>query len=180
MILIGKLLLKLIGWKTVGSLPQEKKCVIIAAPHTSNWDFIIGRLSYLASGKKIFFLIKKEFFFFPVGGILRKLGGIPVDRGRKNNTIQQVAKLFNEQDELFLTVAPEGTRKKVKRWKRGFYLIEKRSNVPIYMGKINYKTKEIGFFTKLETTDDIEADMKTLKSFYKNACARHPEKFSAE
>jgi len=178
MILLSKVLMKILGWKTNGALPEDKKCVIVAAPHTSNWDFIIGRLSYYASGKKIIFLIKKEFFFFPFGGILKKLGGVPVDRSRNNNTVEQVAKIFRENDQVFLTIAPEGTRKKVKKWKRGFYLIAKRSKVPIYLGMINYKDKEIGYFKKFEMTDDINADMIKIKNHYKNAFPKFPENFS--
>ncbi len=174
---LSKLILKLLGWKFEGQFPYHKKSVVIAVPHTSYWDFIIGRLYYSMMGLKVSFLIKKESFSFPFANILRSMGGIPVDRSKKTNMVEQLVKLFNEREYLYLTIAPEGTRQKVTYWKRGFYYIAQKANVPIVLGFIDYKKKVCGIKHIFNTSGDIEADMKKIKSYYKNVSAKYPEKF---
>ena len=142
----ANLILKLAGWKIVGKIPQDvKKCVIIAAPHTSNWDFVIGRLAYWSLGVPVKFLIKKEAFNHPLGSLVKKMGGIPVDRKKSTNLVDQVAALFQEYEILNVIVTPEGTRKLVHNWKRGYYYIALKAEVPLVLGFADYNKKEAGF-----------------------------------
>src|ERR1035437_264758 len=122
---ISRIFLKIIGWNIYGSLPEGlTKAVLIAAPHTSNWDFVIGRAGFYKLGlKKVKFLIKKEMFKFPLGPVIKSWGAIPTDRGKNNNTIAQVSKMFAEEKKLLLLITPEGTRSYVEHWKKGFYHI---------------------------------------------------------
>ncbi len=177
--LIARIILKLWGWKLQGIIPQGiKKCVIIAAPHTSNVDFFIGRLAYFAIGVKIKFLIKKEVFVFPLGPILKAWGGIPVDRGKRNNIVDEVVKLFNSTDSAYVLITPEGTRKLAKRWKKGFYFIAQQAQVPIALGYADYAKKEAGVGSVINPSGNYEKDLKIIQDFYRDKTARHPEKFN--
>ncbi len=172
------LIIKIIGWKNESIIEIDDKCVVIAGPHTSMWDFIMAWLFFNSTGIKSSYLIKKEAFFFPLGYIVKAMGGIPVDRSHGNNMVDIVAKKFRESKKLHLIITPEGTRKKVKNWKKGFLYIAKRANVPIYIGYINYEKKAIGFFERFEPTGDIKADMKYVQNLYKDSKPKHPERFS--
>nr|MBC8460835.1 1-acyl-sn-glycerol-3-phosphate acyltransferase [Deltaproteobacteria bacterium] len=136
-------ILRLFGWNTNGALPDGiKKAVVVNAPHTSYWDFVVGRLTFWAIRVNIRFLIKKEVFFFPLGWLLEKLGGLPVDRGRnKCNIVTQVVRMFHEHDALVVVITPEGTRKRVEQWKKGFYLIALKAGVPLALSFIDYGNK---------------------------------------
>ncbi|HBF88335.1 MAG TPA: acyltransferase [Bacteroidales bacterium] len=177
-IMISKWILKLMGWKIVGEYYKVDKCIIVVAPHTSMMDFVVGRLFFNTLPIKVHFVIKKEMFFFPLGYLLKALGAIPVDRGTRNNMVDQLADLFNSKDKMFLIITPEGTRKKVLRWKRGFYFIAEKANVPIYTGILDYKKKEIFVGEQFIPTGDIEVDMKAIRLRYKGATGKHPEYFS--
>ena len=174
---LSKFILKMSGWTIDIKKPDCKKYVIIMTPHTSNWDFIIGKLVYNVLGIKTSFLIKKEMFFFPLNIILRSLGGIPVNRGKSVNLVENIIKIFNEKDEFVLTITPEGTRKKVTRWKRGFYFIAQKANVPIFLGYLDYKEKKAGDWGIFIPQDNLEKDIQIIKNYYKNVNAKHPEKF---
>lgn len=177
--LLAKFILWLMGWKIVGSIPADiKKCVILAAPHTSNLDFYIGRLAYWGLGVPVKFLIKKEAFQNPLGGLLKKFGGISVDRAKSNNLVEEVAVLFNEYDVLNVIITPEGTRRLVTNWKRGFYYIAQRAHVPIIMGFIDYKSQRAGFGPVLYPSGDFDKDFALIQDFYKTKSARHPELFN--
>jgi len=165
------------GWKIDYNIPKYDKCIAMMAPHTSNWDFIIGRLFYSAIEIKPSFLIKKEIFVFPLNYILRSLGGIPINRSKSTNLVEKVIKMFEEKEHFVLTITPEGTRKKVTKWKRGFYFISKKAKVPIILGYLDYKNKIAGVYGEYTPTDDIDKDLEIIKSYYKNANAKHPEKF---
>lgn len=177
---LGEKTLKLLGWKIVGNIPDDvKKCVIAVAPHTCIADFILGRLAYCSVGKPVKFLIKKEFFDnFILRGLLKKLGGIPVDRSRNNNTVNEVSALFKQYDELNLIITPEGTRKLVHRWKRGFYYIAEKAHVPIVLGFLDFKKKELGFGPMLYPTGDFDEDWKIMEKFYRGINAKHPERYN--
>ncbi|MBK9291076.1 MAG: 1-acyl-sn-glycerol-3-phosphate acyltransferase [Bacteroidetes bacterium] len=176
---ISGFILWLIRWKVTGSVPPHiKKCVIIAAPHTSNWDFVIGRLAYWKLGVPVRFLIKREAFDHPLGGLVKALGGIPVDRKKSNNLVEQVAEMFDHYDVLNVIITPEGTRRLVTEWKRGFYYIALRANVPIVIGFIDYKRRVGGFGPVIYPTGDFDVDFKIIQDFYKDKTARHPEKFN--
>lgn len=176
---ISKFALNLFGWNTSGSLPQGvDKAILIVAPHTSNWDFIIGRLTFWASKVRIRVLIKKEVFFFPFGPLLRSMGAVPVARGKKNNMVDEVAHLLNTHDKLVVVITPEGTRQLSRKWKKGFYLIAMEAKVPIALAFIDYKSKTGGVGPLFTPTGDYEKDMQYIQEFYKSKTARHPEKFS--
>ncbi len=169
-------LFKIFGWKILQNYPKDvKKCVVVMAPHTSNWDFVIGKLAFLQYGVKVKFLIKKDLFFFPFGFFLKKMGGIPVDRKAKNNMTKYAASLFNSHEELFLVFTPEGTRKYSPNWKKGFYFIALEAKVPIYLGSIDYKKKIGGFDSIFHPTGDIDKDIAEIKERLKKYSGKVPE-----
>ncbi|MDR0969252.1 MAG: 1-acyl-sn-glycerol-3-phosphate acyltransferase [Lentimicrobiaceae bacterium] len=176
---ISKIVVKISGWKIIGELPKEiKKCVIIVAPHTSMWDFVIGRLVYWTFDVPVRFLIKKEMFDNPFGWLLKKFGGIPVNRGKQNNMIDYVTKLFDRFEKLNVVITPEGTRKFTRHWKKGFYYIALKANVPIAIAFIDYGKKEGGFGPMLYPSGNFDADFKIIEDFYKTKTARHPKQFN--
>ena len=176
---IARFIMKLFGWKMVGELPKDKKAVVISVPHTSIMDFIWGKLTFMSKGIPTFILMKKEFFFFPLGMILRAMHVIPVDRGNKdNNLVEQMVEEFKKRDTMYLTITPEGSRKKRKKWKKGFLVIAKQAGVPVYLGRIDYKYKYCTWGTRFEPSDDPDADLRYIMSTYKDAHPRHPENFS--
>ncbi|MBF8151081.1 1-acyl-sn-glycerol-3-phosphate acyltransferase [Winogradskyella sp. F6397] len=162
---------KVLGWKVVGntnfSKDTIKKSVIIAVPHTSWHDFYIGVLLRKLSNVKTNFVGKKELFTWPFGYYFRAIGGRALDRTSGQNKVEAIAKLFNDTDEFRLTLAPEGTRKKVENWKTGFYYIAKKANVPIIMFTLDFKNKQNKISEPFYPTDNIEADFKTMKAFFK-------------
>ncbi|OFX49286.1 MAG: hypothetical protein A2046_10345 [Bacteroidetes bacterium GWA2_30_7] len=176
--MISRTLLSMMGWKIEGSFPDVKKAIVIVAPHTSMMDFFLGRLFFSAIGIKVNFLIKQELFFFPSGIILKSLGALPVARNQKNNMVEKISQLFSSKKRMFLVITPEGTRKKTTNWKRGFYLIAQRSNVPIFLGAIDYKKKILIVGPRFDITGNIEADIKSIKRFYVGVSAKHPENFT--
>jgi 1-acyl-sn-glycerol-3-phosphate acyltransferase len=177
---LAAFILKLLGWHTDGSLPDGiKKAVVVSAPHTSAWDFVIGRLTFWAIRVNIRFLIKKESFVFPIGILLRWIGGVPVARGKyKSSMIQDVTDMFNSTEELLVVVTPEGTRRRVEQWKKGFYMIALSANVPIALSYIDYGKKTGGIGPILHPSGDYEKDLKFIQDYYRGVTARHPERFN--
>lgn len=175
---IARILFRWSGWRLVGDLPQSGKFVVVSAPHTSNWDFIVGRLFYLAYDINPKVLIKKESFFFPMGYFLRKLGGVPVDRTGHNAIINSAVRALNQSDDMFLTITPEGTRKLNPNWKLGFYYIALKAKVPLLLSYFDYKHKTVGVGDIFMPTGDVPGDMRRIKLFYKDIHPRHPERFS--
>lgn len=165
------------GWKIEGITDFPVKCVICVAPHTSNWDLIMGKLIYSSLGKKACFLIKKTWFFFPMNIIFRSIGGIPVDRSKKTSLTEQMANVFNERDSFHLAITPEGTRKKNSEWKRGFYYIASEAKVPILIAVLDYKEKTVYFKTVFHPTGDADADIEKIKSYYINATGKHQDRW---
>jgi len=175
---ISRFLLWALGWKIDGAIPfGEKKAVIVAAPHTSNWDFIIGRLAYFVMGVKVRFLIKNEVFVWPFGRLVKTLGGIPIDRSRSNDMVRQISKLFEENESLFVVITPEGTRSLVTRWKKGFYYIACEAKVPVVLAYLDYKNKQGGIGPVFFPSGEYEKDIEIIRNFYKDKAGRHPEKF---
>ncbi|TXB67182.1 glycerol acyltransferase [Vicingus serpentipes] len=174
---IAAFIYKLLGWKTVGSIPPElKKYVILAAPHTSNWDFLYGRLYFYIFKIPVKFFIKKEWFFFPMGFLFDLMGGVPVDRSKNTNLTDEIAKSFEQNDKMAMMVTPEGTRSYSPDWKKGFYFIAQKANVPIILGFLDYPNKEAGFGPVFYPTGDIDKDIEEIKSFYRTKKGRFPEK----
>jgi len=170
---------KILQWKIVGntnmSIDTIKKAVIIAVPHTSWHDFYIGVLLRKTIGLKTNFIAKKELFIGPIGWYLKAIGGEPIDRKSNENTVESVTTLFNSRDEFRMTLAPEGTRKKVTEWKTGFYHIAKKANVPIIMFSLDFGKKENKISEPFYPTNDKDADFKFMKSFYEGVVGKIPE-----
>jgi 1-acyl-sn-glycerol-3-phosphate acyltransferase len=175
----SQLFLKFLGWKVKGTLPEEDKCIVIAAPHTSNWDFFYGWLFYTSLGGKAQIMIKENVFVFPLSILLRWMGAIPVDRRPGNKMIEKLALEFKKSDRLHLAIAPEGTRSKVTTWKKGFLVIARRANVPIYLAYADYKKKELGLLGKYYATENHDLDLKEIKHRYEGITPKHPNQFTA-
>jgi 1-acyl-sn-glycerol-3-phosphate acyltransferase len=169
---------KLLGWKTEVTIPNYDKCVICAAPHTSNWDLFIGKLFYGAIGRKTSFMMKKEWFFFPLGILFKAVGGIPVDRDRRTSLVDQMKQKFDKSEHFHLAITPEGTRKANPNWKKGFYFIAQKAQVPIALIGIDYTKKTIYATKAFIPTGDIEKDMKEIKLYFKDFKGKNPENFS--
>ncbi|MDE5790160.1 MAG: 1-acyl-sn-glycerol-3-phosphate acyltransferase [Muribaculaceae bacterium] len=173
--------LKLAGWKVDITAPRRDKCIICVAPHTSNWDFILGLCAYHSLGRKANFLMKKFWFFFPLGFLLKSLGGIPVPaRDKKSNLTDDIISKFETETYINLAVTPEGTRSKVEKWRTGFLYISYGANVPIQLGVIDYSTKTIIVKDEYFPTGDVESDMKYVKDYYSQYInvGKYPEKFA--
>jgi len=166
MIWLSRFILKISGWRIEGSLPDIRKIVLIAAPHTSNWDFPITIFIAFAVKAKIFWMGKDALFRFPFGALFKWLGGIPVDRSRSNNIVEQMIRKFSDNERLIVTIPPSGTRKKVMKWKTGFYYIAIGADVPVVLAFLDYRKKTGGFGPVFFPTGDIESDMKEIRSFY--------------
>ncbi|WP_297092042.1 1-acyl-sn-glycerol-3-phosphate acyltransferase [uncultured Draconibacterium sp.] len=179
---ISIFLLKLMGWKTVGEKAPDNKCIIIGAPHTSAWDFVISWLFYTSKGAVANVLIKKEFFFWPLGYFIKKMGGLPIDRSKGANVIRQTINLINTNEYVHLALTPEGTRSLNKRWKAGFHIIAKETGIPVYLGYFDWGRKEISIGEKFELSDDARQDIRRMKDFYreKGIKGKFPELFSTE
>jgi len=159
---------RLAGWKIDGRMPEEKKFIIIVAPHTSNWDFMIGLCVRGIMRFDAKFLGKKELFRFPFGSLFRWLGGLPVDRSRNANLVDEVVELFKEREKLILAIAPEGTRKYVKKWKTGFYFIALKAKIPIVLASFDYPSKTVFASKPFYPTGNLQEDMKVIYEFYRN------------
>lgn len=159
--------LKLTGWKAEGEIPSYlKKCVMIAAPHTSNWDLPFTLMIAFSLRAKIYWMGKEQIFKFPFRRLMMWMGGISVDRSKSNNMVQASVDTINEAEQLFLVVPPEGTRSKVTYWKTGFYHIAHNADVPILLGFLDYAKKTGGILGTFKTTGDIEADMREIQALY--------------
>lgn len=169
---------KILGWKTVVTVPDSDKYIICAAPHTSNWDFLIGKLFYAAIGRDTGFMMKKEWFFFPLGSLLRYMGGIPVYRDKKTSLVDQVAQEFVKRKTFHLAITPEGTRSRNPNWKKGFYYIALKANVPIMLIGIDYKEKTITAEKMIVPTGDVENDMQEIKQYFMRFTGKNPENFA--
>jgi 1-acyl-sn-glycerol-3-phosphate acyltransferase len=170
--------LKVFGWRLEGRLPDVDKLVVIAAPHTSNWDLPVLLSLGFSLRAKACWLGKHSLFKRPFGFLVRWMGGIPVYRSASHNMVEQTVETFRNSEKLILAIPPEGTRSKVSHWKTGFYYIALGAETPIAMGFIDYKRKVVGIGPTLYPTGDIEADMEVLRNFYANVTAKYPDKAS--
>lgn len=175
---LSRWILKITGWNAFTTVEEPKKSIICVAPHTSNWDFPIGKLSYIAMGREASFLIKASWFFFPMNFFFSALGGVPVDRSRKNSITDQMADEFSKREHFHLAITPEGTRGWVEKWKMGFYHIAVKANVPIQLAYIDYGKKELAITKIFYPTGNEEADLKEILEYYKGVTAKFPEKFN--
>jgi 1-acyl-sn-glycerol-3-phosphate acyltransferase len=174
---LGRLALRLTGWRVVGGVPSAAKYVLIAAPHTSNWDFPVGLMVVFALRLKVYWMGKSSLFPPLLGSVMRWLGGIPVNREKAGNLVQATVAAYQRNERLVVVVPPEGTRSKVKQWKTGFYYIAQGAGVPIALGYLDFRKKEAGLSTMFEPTGDVEADMAAIRAFYAGISGKNPDKF---
>ena len=174
---LAKWILDRSGWKFACNIPPTAKCVICVAPHTSNWDFVLGELCIRSVGRTAGFLMKNTWFFFPMGVLLRRIGGIAVKQHQHTNVTEQVVQEFAAHDQLMIAVTPEGTRSPNAKWHHGFLYISKQAQVPIVLAYIDYGCRKVCLDRLFHPTDDVEADMETIKRYFSGFTARFPEKF---
>jgi len=172
------LLYKRLGWTKNVTVPHPDKYIICLAPHTSNWDFLLGQLYAGAEGWKINFLMKKEWFFWPLGVLFKKLGGIPVWRSKHTSMTDNLAATAKSSSTFRLCVTPEGTRSPNPDWKKGFYVIAQKANLPILLYGIDYERKYIECVHTIIPTGDIEKEMWEIKQYFQGFKGKHPEKFT--
>ncbi len=171
-------LYRLMGWHTNISVAFPNKCIVCLAPHTSNWDFVIGHLFSKAEGFKSSYLMKKEWFFFPLGWIFRKTGGIPVYRKKHVSMTDSLAEAAIKESEFHLCVTPEGTRKPNPDWKKGFYFIALKAKIPILLFGVDYEKKLIECIHSIIPSGDVEKELAEIKHYYKDFKGRHAENFA--
>lgn len=168
----------ILGWKSEVTVPDFDKYIICAAPHTSNHDLFIGKLFLASVGRKSGFMMKKDWFFWPLGYIFRAMGGIAVDRKKKTSLVNQMIAIAKEKKFFHLAITPEATRKKNPNWKKGFYYIAKGANIPIILIGIDYEKKCVYANKVIYPSGDIEKDMIEIKEYFKELKGKHPENFS--
>lgn len=174
--LIARFLLWILGWRVKGKLPDFPKFVLIGAPHTSNWDFVLflGLIFHLRAN--VHFMGKAELFRWPIGWFFRYCGGVPVDRKKSTGLVDQMVKVYNESEKFILTIAPEGTRHHVVEWKRGFYHIAKSAGVPIVMAVVDGRHKEVRVGQVFQPTEDMEADMTAIQGYFSGVAGINPRR----
>lgn len=168
-------ILKLFGWKLDLRLPTESKVVVVGAPHTSNWDFILAMLAMPALDFQFNWVGKHTMFVKPIDKLFIKMGGVPLDRGNSSGFIEHVIELFSQRERFALAIAPEGTRSYRPRWKTGFYHIAVGAGVPIALGYLDYKTKTVGVGKTFYPSGDIDKDFEIIAEFYADKVGKRPE-----
>ncbi|MCB9245489.1 MAG: 1-acyl-sn-glycerol-3-phosphate acyltransferase [Flavobacteriales bacterium] len=165
-----------LGWTIEGNWPAEhRKYLIVLAPHTSNWDFMIGLCVRATSGVNSHYLGKKELFRFPFGWLFRKLGGYPVERSRNTNFVDAVVKIYEKHDDFIVTITPEGTRKSNPEWKTGFYYIAQKAHIPIVPVSIDYPTKRVIIREAMFVGNDLDSLILDLKSWFRQFKGKNPD-----
>ncbi len=174
----SKMILKILGWKSLDEFPDVKKSVIIFAPHTSYWDGILGKLYFMSIDVKYKFLSKEEFFKFPIKYIFKAYGAIPVYKNK--SYIDQIVQLINTQEELHIILSPEGQLPKTDHWKKGFYYMANKANIPIVVGYIDYANKEMGIKGVINDTSNMKETLEIISGMYKNVQAKYPKDFALD
>ncbi|MGI9282064.1 MAG: lysophospholipid acyltransferase family protein [Endozoicomonas sp.] len=175
---LARLCLLISGWKVEGKKPCVPRYVLVAAPHTSNWDFFIGMAVGLSHGIGAHWLGKSSLFWGPLGPIMRWLGGIPVDRARRSSLVEQSICCFKGNKQLGLVICPEGTRFKGDRWRTGFYHIAKGAEVPIILAYLDFRKKKAGFGPAIKPGCSMEKDLAEIQAFYEKKQGKFPQCFS--
>jgi 1-acyl-sn-glycerol-3-phosphate acyltransferase len=173
---VARFLFWLGGWSYEGGVPDVRKAVVIAAPHTSNWDGYWAFVYKVAIGFDVKFFFKDSLFWFPLGSYVRLMGAMPLDREHAGSAVQQVVDLMNSSDEFFFGLAPEGTRSWTPAWKTGFYRIAIEAGVPVAPGFLDYGRKCIGIGPLITLSGDPETDMEKFRAFYAGIEGKRPEK----
>lgn len=175
---IGRAILRLSGWAFEGPVPAARRYVLIAAPHTSNWDFVYMMAMAWTLGIRLSWMGKASLFVFPIGVLFRALGGLPIRRGLRTNVVEQSAARFSQGSDLVLAVPAEGTRERGTAWRSGFYHIARLAEVPIVLGYLDYARKRGGLGPEVRPSGDVRADMDRVRAFYADKTGRHPSKFT--
>ncbi|MDE6284108.1 MAG: 1-acyl-sn-glycerol-3-phosphate acyltransferase [Muribaculaceae bacterium] len=171
-------ILKLAGWKVEVSVPDFPKAIICVAPHTSNWDFILGELAIRSVGRKAGFMMKSSWFFFPLGYFFRAIGGIPVVRERKTQSlVEAMVARFKSEPRLVVAITPEGTRKPTANWHTGFLRIAGEADIPICLAVIDFRMKKAMINDVFIPTGNVDADLAEIKKYYRPFTGRHPDNF---
>jgi len=172
---LAALVLGLAGWKTIGKPIADQRFVLIGAPHTSNWDFPLMLMVVLKLQLKLHWMGKDTLFMFPFGGLMRWLGGIPIDRSQHNGVVDQVVQEYANNPQLVVLIPPEGTRSKVRQWKTGFYHIACKAGIPILMGYLDTTSREAGLADFFHPTGNVDADIREIRAFYASKKGLRPE-----
>jgi 1-acyl-sn-glycerol-3-phosphate acyltransferase len=175
---LGKAILDAAGWTIVGGAPNVARCVLIAAPHTSNWDFLYAIACTSALGLPLRFMAKDSLFRGAQGALLRALGGIAIDRSKANNVVDAMVQEFERGEPLVLLIPPEGTRKARDYWKSGFYHIARGAGVPVALGFLDYPNKRVGIGPLVELSGDVKSDMDRIRAFYADKGGKVPASFT--
>lgn len=175
---VARTLLRWSGWRLVGKAPSVPRCVIIFAPHTSNWDFPLLLCVRFAYGRPVAYLAKDTLFRFPVAGILRWTGAVPVERTERHALVRTLTQAFRERSQLWLAMSPEGTRAKTDHWKSGFYHVAREAGVPLLLAFIDAARRECGLGDLIELSGDVDADLARLRTFYSSKIGIRPERAS--
>ncbi|WP_105169068.1 1-acyl-sn-glycerol-3-phosphate acyltransferase [Pseudoalteromonas sp. T1lg23B] len=177
---LGTTMLRILGWRISGEFPQYSKFVAAVAPHTSNWDFFVAISVKLSLGIEIKFLGKHSIFVGPIGWLLKKMGGIPVERSHAHGMVAQISEVFSHSDALILGIAPEGTRKKTPKWKTGFLHIAKSAKVPVVPMALDYSKKEFVIMPAQHIHGDIEQELQRFCKLFDKAMAKYPQQVSGD
>lgn len=170
---LGRSMLRFWGWTLEGRVPTDKKILLIAAPHTSNWDWVIGVAGLLALGIRLTYIAKHTLFKGPLGWVMKKTGGVPVDRESAERTVDEIVRQFNQSERLYYAIAPEGTRKQVERWKTGFLRVAYKAKVPVLMVSFDYREKRILIGDCAELSGDIDRDLESVQRYYSQFSGRN-------
>lgn len=171
----GKISLFLLGWETRGKMSDLKKAILIAAPHSTNWDFVYFLLIVFKLQISVHWMGKASMFIWPFQGLLKRLGGIPVDRSKKGNLVETMVETIQAADHMIITIAPSGTRQRVSQWKTGFYHIARQADIPLVCGFVDYTKRQGGIGPVFFPTGDMEGDLMAIKDFYKDKAGKYPE-----
>ncbi|HID82608.1 MAG TPA: glycerol acyltransferase [Chromatiales bacterium] len=177
---IGRALLVVYRWRIKGEVHNAPKFVIVIAPHTSQWDFLAPNVTMLAVGFRSSWLFADAYDWWPLGSFMRWLGGIPIERSTSHDLVTQVVQTFNENDELILGLFPEGSRKKVQKWKTGFWYIAVQASVPIQLVSLDYERRVAEFGPVINPSDSMEADMERIQNHFRGVMAKYPDQFDGE
>jgi 1-acyl-sn-glycerol-3-phosphate acyltransferase len=173
---LARAILKVFGWEFTGAFPDLPKYVLVGAPHTTNWDFPLAMLLMFAGGVRFNWIGKDSLFRWPMEGFFRSLGGIPVRREKNSNFVAQIVDAFNRSSHLIIAIAPEGTRSLAKRWKTGFYYMARSAQVPLVMGFVDYRRRQVGVGPVIFPNEDIEVTFAELRAFYSDKTGKYPNK----
>lgn len=172
---IGVKVLSIMGWRFEGKIPAHNKMILAVAPHTSNWDFVIGISVILALNLKVMFMAKASIFIWPFGSLLKSLGGKPIYRKKNYGVVNQMVDEFNRNEKMILGLAPEGTRSKTLEWKSGFLHIASQANVPVVPISLDFQKKAITFHPSIIVKEEISSELAKIKQLYINVCAKNPQ-----